>query len=151
MQKLLPDVEFSEYDRVLVTPERISSAYNSCLHSIWTLTVQFEDVPTESSLEEQIDTEDEPQFWWQPPPTEINAFMSSIWKGMKKIFRGQIRMRRQLEDQNSRLECIEDTFRCSRSAGPSTSVGSSRRRRWDHSLCLFIAFTLTCHALRIMH
>ena len=67
MQKLLPDVEFSEYDRVLVTPERISSAYNSCLHSIWIPTVNLEDVSAESSSEEQMDVEDERQFWRQPP------------------------------------------------------------------------------------
>jgi len=94
MQKLSADAEYFEYDRVLVTPEGITSAYNSCLHSIWTPTIQLEDVPAESSSEEQMDAEDEPQFWREPPPTETNAFMSSIWKGIKKIFRGQIRLRR---------------------------------------------------------
>ena len=62
-RNFLPDVEFVEYDRVLVTPERITSVYNSCLHSIWIPTVQLEDVPIEFSSEEQMDTEDEPQFW----------------------------------------------------------------------------------------
>jgi len=52
------------------------------LHSIWTLTVQPENVPTESSSEEQMEEEDEPAFWQQPPPTKTHAFMSSIWKGM---------------------------------------------------------------------
>ena len=31
-RNFLPDAECFEYDRVLVTPERITSAYNSCLH-----------------------------------------------------------------------------------------------------------------------
>ena len=70
---------------MLVTQERITSAYNSCLHSIWTPTVQLEDVPAESSSEEHMDEEDDPHFWQQPPPTETHAFMSSIWKGMKRF------------------------------------------------------------------
>jgi len=49
-------VKFIEYDRVLVTPERITSAYNSCMHSIWTPT----DVPAKSSSEEHMDAEDDP-------------------------------------------------------------------------------------------
>ena len=61
-RNFLPDEEFSEYDRVLVTPECIISAYNSCLHSIWTPIIQPEDVPTESSSEKQMDEEDEPHF-----------------------------------------------------------------------------------------
>ena len=59
MQNFLPEAEFIEYDRVLVTPERITSAYNSCLHSIWTPTVQLEDIPAESSSEEHMDEEDD--------------------------------------------------------------------------------------------
>ena len=51
-RNFLPDAEFFEYNRVLITPECISSAYNSNLHSIWTPTVQLEDVPAESSLKE---------------------------------------------------------------------------------------------------
>jgi len=128
-QNFLPDAEFIAYDRVLVTPECITSAYNSCLHSIWTPTVQLEDVPAESSSEEHMDEEDDQHFWQQPPPTETHAFMSSIWTGMKKIFRGQIRLRRQLDAQDSRLERIEDTLRRSRSAGSGTSTGPSRWRR----------------------
>ena len=85
-----------------MTPEHITSAYNSCLHSIWTLTVQLEDVPAESSSEKHMDEEDDPQFWQQPPPTEPTAFMSSIEKGMKKIFRGQIRLQR-FEEESVRL------------------------------------------------
>ena len=96
-RNFLPDAEFIKYDRVLVTPERITGAYNSCLHSIWTPTVQLEDVPAESSSEEHMDEEDDPHFWHQPPLIETHAFMSSIWTGMKKIFRGQIRLRRRLE------------------------------------------------------
>ena len=76
-----------------------------------------------------MDAEDEPQFWRQPPPIETNAFMSSIWKGMRKVFRGQIRLSRQLEDLSTRLKCIEDTLRRSRLAGPSTSTSPSKRRR----------------------
>ena len=76
-----------------------------------------------------MDEEDDPHFWQQPPPTETHVFMSSIWKGIKKIFKGQIRLRRQLDAQDSRLERIEDTLRRSHSAGPSTSTGPSRRRR----------------------
>jgi len=128
-RNFLPNAEFFEYDRVLATPERITSAYNNHRHSIRTPTVQLGDVPAMSSSEEQMNVEDEPQFWRQPPPTKTNAFMSSIWKGMKKIFRGQIRLRRQLEDQSTRLERIEDTLRRSRSVGPSTSSDPSRRRQ----------------------
>jgi len=40
---------FAEYDQVLITTERITSAYNSCLYSIWTPAVQIKDVPAESS------------------------------------------------------------------------------------------------------
>ena len=94
MQKFLPDEAFAEFDQVLVTTERITSVYNSCLHSIWTPVVQVEDVPTESSSEEQMEEEDDPEFWQQSPPSNSTAFMSSIWKGMKKIFKGQIKLRR---------------------------------------------------------
>ena len=85
----LPDEAFAEYDQVLVTFERITSAYNGCLHSIWTSAVQVEDVPTESSSEEQMEEEDDPEFWQQPSTSNSTAFMSSIWKSMKKIFKGQ--------------------------------------------------------------
>ena len=66
-KNFLSDENFSEYDRVLVIPKYITSTYNSCLHLIWTPTVQPEDVPAESSSEEQMDEKDEPQFWRQPP------------------------------------------------------------------------------------
>ena len=72
-----------------------------------------EDVSIESSLEEQIE-EDEPEFWQQPPSTESHTLMSSICKGMKKIFRGQIRLRRQVEKQNARLERIKESLWLSR-------------------------------------
>ena len=62
-RNVLLDADFFEYDRVLIIPKCIISAYNSCLHSIWTPTIQFEDVPAESSSEEPMDGEDEPQFW----------------------------------------------------------------------------------------
>ena len=77
-RNFLPDEVFSAYDRVFVGPERITSAYNSCLHAIWTLAVQPENIPAESSSEELLEEEDEPDFWHQPPPTESRAFISSI-------------------------------------------------------------------------
>ena len=77
-RNFLSDVEFFEYDRVLVTLECITSVYNNYLHSIRTPIVQLEDVLAESSSEEQMDAEDEPQFWRQPPLTETNVFMSFI-------------------------------------------------------------------------
>ena len=45
----LPDEVFSSYDRVYIFTERITSAYNSCLHAVWTPTVLTEDVPAETS------------------------------------------------------------------------------------------------------
>ena len=60
-RNILPDAEFFEYDSTS-NPERITSVYNSCLHSIWTPTVQLKDVPIESSSEEPMDAEDEPQL-----------------------------------------------------------------------------------------
>ena len=89
----LPDKEFSSYDSVCDTGED-HRAYNSCLHLVWTPTVLFEDVPIESTSEEQMDEENEPEFWCKPPPTESHALMSSIQKGMKTIFRGQIILRK---------------------------------------------------------
>jgi len=91
-RNFLSDAVYSAYDRVLVARERITSTYNSCLQAVWTFTVQSEDIPAESSSEEQLEEEDEPEFWRQPPPTDSRAFMSSIWKGMKKIFKGQTRL-----------------------------------------------------------
>jgi len=38
-RNFLPNEDFSEYDLVLVTPECITSVYNTCLYSIWTPTV----------------------------------------------------------------------------------------------------------------
>jgi len=75
------------------------SAYNSCLHVVWTPTVMIEDVPAESSLKEQSEEEDESAFWQQPPPSDTKTFMSSIWKGMKKIFKGQAKLRKKVEEQ----------------------------------------------------
>ena len=113
-----------------MAPERITSAYNSCLHAAWTPTVQPEDIPAESSFRELLEEENEHDFWRQPPPTESRAFMSSIWKGMKKIWKGQIQLEKQMEEQSARLERIEQGLRRSRSAGPSNSAGSSCRRGW---------------------
>jgi len=38
-KNFLPDVVFYSYDRVFVAPERATSAYNSCLHAVWTPSV----------------------------------------------------------------------------------------------------------------
>ena len=67
------------------------SAYNSCLHAVWTPTILTEDVPAETSSVEQSEEEGESAFWQQLPPSDTKAFMSSIWKGMKKIFKRQIK------------------------------------------------------------
>ena len=75
-RNFLPAETFAEYDRVFVSPERITSAYNNCLHSIWTPTVLGEDIPAEFSSEDQMEEGDDPEFWRQPPPS--TAFMSSI-------------------------------------------------------------------------
>ena len=53
-----------------------------------------EDAQAESSSEELLEEDDEPIFCQQPPPTDSRAFMSSIWKCMKKIFKGQIRLKK---------------------------------------------------------
>jgi len=126
----LPDDVFDSFDRVFVAPERPTSSYNCCLHAVWTPTVHTEHV--ESSSEESLDDEDEPEFWRQEPPVESRTFMSTIWKGMKKIFRGQVRLRKKMEEESSRLSSrlddIEATLRRTQSAGPSTTAGPKRRR-----------------------
>ena len=99
----LPDDVFDSFDRVFVTPERPTSSYNSCLHAVWTPSVQPKDIPVASS-EESFEEEDEPEFWRQDPPADSRAFMSTIWKGMKKIFRGHVRLRKKVEEQSSRLD-----------------------------------------------
>ena len=63
----LPDAVFDSYDRVFVAQERVTSAYNSCLHAVWTPRVHSEDVPVESSSEELLEEEDEPAFWQRTP------------------------------------------------------------------------------------
>ena len=88
-RNFLPAETFAAYDRVFISPERITSAYNSYLHALWTPTDLGEDVPAESSLEDQMEEEDDPEFWQQPPPSNSTAFMSSIWKGMKKILKAR--------------------------------------------------------------
>jgi len=124
----LPDDVVDSYERVFIASERATSAYNSCLHAVWTPSVQSKDAPVESSSEELLEEEDEPAFWQQDLPADSRAFMSTIWRGMKKIFRGQIRLRKQVEEQTSRLDRIEEGLRRSQSAGPSTTAGPSRRR-----------------------
>ena len=76
----------------------------------------------ESSSEESLEEEDEPAFWHQDPPTDSRAFMSTILRGMKKIFRGQVRLRKQVEEQSSRLDRIKAGLQRSQSAGPSTTA-----------------------------
>jgi len=57
-----------------------------------------EDVPAKSSSEEQSEEEDEGAFWHQPPLSDTKTFMSSIWKGMKKIFKGRAKLREKVEE-----------------------------------------------------
>jgi len=127
-KNFISDAVFNTFDRVLVTVERPTSSYNGCLHALWTPSAQPEDIPVESSSEESLEELDEPQFWRQDPPTESRAFMSTIWKGMKKIFRGQVRLRKKVEEQSSRLDSMEAALRRSQSAGPSTTAGPKRQR-----------------------
>ena len=58
----LPDEVFSAYDRVHVSIERLTSAYNSFLHVVWTPTTMTEDDLAEFSLEERSEEEDESVF-----------------------------------------------------------------------------------------
>ena len=67
--------------------------------TVWTPSVQPEDVPAESSSEELLEDDDQ-AFWQQDPPTDSRAFMSTIWRGMKKIFRGQVKLQKQVEEQD---------------------------------------------------
>ena len=88
-----------------------------------------EDIPAEFFLEERSEEEDEGAFWQQPLPSDTKAFMSSIWKGMKKIFKGQTKLRQRVEEQNARLKRIEEGLQHSQSMGPSTSASPSRHPR----------------------
>ena len=83
---------------MFIAQERATSAYNSCLHAVWTPSVQSKDAPVESSSEKPLEDEDDPAFWQQDPLADSRAFMSTIWRGMKKIFRGQVRLRKQVEE-----------------------------------------------------
>ena len=148
-KNFLPDV-FDSYDRVFFAAERATSAYDSCLHAVWTLSVQLEDAQAESSSEELLEEDNEPAFWQQPLPTDFRALMSSIWKGMKKNFKGQIRLRKQMEEQTTRLDCIEEGLRRSQSAGLSTTTGPSRRRGDIFSL-LYFMHVFYLHTLGTMH
>ena len=58
----LLDAIFSAYDRVFVALGRVTNTYNNYLYAVWTPTVQPEDIPAESSSEEQLEEEDEPEF-----------------------------------------------------------------------------------------
>ena len=127
-RNFIPDAVFNSFDRVYVIAERPTSSYTGCLHALWSPRAQPENVHVDSSSEESLEEVDEPQFWRQDPPAEPRAFMSTIWKGMKKIFRGQVRLRKKVEEQSSRLAEMEATLRRTQSAGPSTSAGPQRRR-----------------------
>ena len=59
----LPDAVFDSYDRVFVAQEWATSAYNSCLHAVWTPSIQPEDAPDESSSEKLLEDDDDPAFW----------------------------------------------------------------------------------------
>ena len=76
-KNFLPDNVFDFYDRVFVATERLTSAYNSCLHAVLTPSVQPEDAQAESSSEELLEDDDDPAFWQQTPPTDSRAFMSN--------------------------------------------------------------------------
>jgi len=104
----LPDEVFSAYDWVHISIERLTSAYSSYLHAVWSPTGMTKDVPAEFSSEEQSEEEDESAFWQQPPRSDTKAFISSIWKAMKKIFTRQAKLRKRVEEQNKRLERIEE-------------------------------------------
>jgi len=126
----LPDEVFSVYDRVFIFTEHITSACNSCPHTVWTPTVMTGDVPAGTSSEEQSEEdEEESAFWQQPPPSDTKTFMSSIWKGIKKIFNGQAKLRKKVDEKNERLERNEEDLRRSQSMGTSTSIDHSRRPR----------------------
>ena len=94
MLELLTRCVVDSYDKVFVAIERATSAYNSCFHEVWTPSVQPEDAPTESSSEELLEDDDDPAFWQQDPPANSRTFMSTIRRGIKKIFRGQVRLRK---------------------------------------------------------
>ena len=61
-RNFLPAEIFSAYDRVFVASERITNAYNNCLHAFWTPTVQPKDIPAESSSKKLLEEEDESDF-----------------------------------------------------------------------------------------
>ena len=61
-KNFLPDEVFDSYDCVFVAPEWVTSTYNSCLHAVWTPSVQPEDAQAESSSEELLKEDDEPAF-----------------------------------------------------------------------------------------
>ena len=126
-KNFLSDNVFDSYDRVFVAPEQATSAYNSYLRAVWTPSVQPEDAQAVSSSDKLLEEMMTRLFGSRPYP-RFRAFMSTIWKGMKKIFKGQVRLKKQMEEQTTHLDHIEEGLRQSQSAGPSTTVGPSRRR-----------------------
>ena len=127
-KNFLPDDVFDSYDHVFIAQEQATGTYNSCLYAVCTPSHQLVDAQAESSFEELLEEDYEPAFWQQPPLTNSRAFMSSLRKGMKKTFKGQIRLRKQMEEQTTRLEYIEEGLRRLQSASLSTSASPSRRR-----------------------
>ena len=57
-------------------------------------------------------------------PSDNKTFMSSIRRGMIKTFEGQAKLREKVEEQNERLEWIEEGLWHSQAMGQSTSAGS---------------------------
>ena len=63
----MPDKVYSAYDRVHISTECLTSAYNSCLQAVWTPAAMTEDIPAEFFSEERSEEEDESAFWQQRP------------------------------------------------------------------------------------
>ena len=54
-KNFLPYDVFDSYDRVFVAPKWATNTYNSCLHAVWTPSVQPEDSQAESSSEKLLE------------------------------------------------------------------------------------------------
>ena len=65
-KNFLADNVFDSYDRVFVAPEQATGAYNSCLHAVWTPSVQPKDAQVEFSFEELLE-EDVSLFFGSSP------------------------------------------------------------------------------------
>jgi len=67
-----------------------------------------------------------------------------------KIFKGQVRLRKQVEEQTTRLDRIEEGLRRSQSTGPSTTADPSRRRGW-YLFFTYFMHIFYLHTLGTMH